>query len=91
MNKASIAIHRCSNAAADRRRIPPAYAGYYNDIRTHWSLDKDAPVHKFTPDPWAGFIATIQRGHRCIGHSLAAKIYARVLVLIDKMKGKRAR
>ena len=46
---------------AHLRRILRAYAGYYNDIRTHRSLDKDAPVSrpvqrtgiiKFTPDPW---------------------------------------
>ena len=29
---------------AHLRRILRAYAGYYNDIKTHWSLDKDAPV-----------------------------------------------
>jgi transposase InsO family protein len=29
---------------AHLRRILRAYAGYYNDISTHWSLDKDAPV-----------------------------------------------
>jgi transposase InsO family protein len=29
---------------AHLRRILRAYAGYYNDIRTHRSLDKDAPV-----------------------------------------------
>jgi transposase InsO family protein len=28
------------------RRILQAYACYYNDIRTHWSLDKDAPAHR---------------------------------------------
>ena len=28
------------------RRILRAYARYYNDIRTHWSLDKDAPVSR---------------------------------------------
>jgi transposase InsO family protein len=28
------------------RRILRAYAGYYNDIRTHRSLDKDAPVSR---------------------------------------------
>ncbi len=28
------------------RRILRAYASYYNDIRTHWSLDKDAPVSR---------------------------------------------
>jgi transposase InsO family protein len=46
---------------AHLRRILRAYAGYYNDIRTCRSLDKDTPVsrarsadwnHKFTPDPW---------------------------------------
>jgi hypothetical protein len=26
------------------RRILRTYARYYNDIRTHWSLDKDAPA-----------------------------------------------
>jgi transposase InsO family protein len=31
---------------AHLRRILRAYAGYYNDIRTHWSLDKDAPVSR---------------------------------------------
>jgi hypothetical protein len=29
---------------AHLRRILRAYARYYNDIRTHWSLDKDAPA-----------------------------------------------
>jgi transposase InsO family protein len=28
------------------RRILRAYAGYYNGIRTHWSLDKDAPISR---------------------------------------------
>ena len=46
---------------AHLRRILRAYARYYNDIRTHRSLDKDAPVSrpvqrtgiiKFTRDPW---------------------------------------
>ena len=31
---------------AHLRRILGAYAGYYNDIRTHRSLDKDAPVSR---------------------------------------------
>ena len=41
------------------RRILRSYARYYNDIRTHRSLDKDAPVsrpvdrkHQFTRDTW---------------------------------------
>src|SRR5512143_1799852 len=46
---------------AHLRRILRAYARYYNDVRTHRSLDKDAPVprpvqagrnHWFTRDPW---------------------------------------
>ena len=28
------------------RGILRAYAHYYNNIRTHWSLDKDAPVSR---------------------------------------------
>ena len=28
------------------RRILQAYARYYNEIRTHWSLDKDAPTSR---------------------------------------------
>ena len=31
---------------AHLRRILQAYARYYNVIRTHWSLDKDAPVSR---------------------------------------------
>ena len=31
---------------AHLRRILRTYARYYNDIRTHWSLDKDAPVSR---------------------------------------------
>jgi transposase InsO family protein len=31
---------------AHLRRILHAYARYYNDIRTHWSLAKDAPVSR---------------------------------------------
>jgi hypothetical protein len=31
---------------AHLRRILRAYARYYNDIRTHWSLAKDAPVSR---------------------------------------------
>jgi transposase InsO family protein len=28
------------------RRILRAYASYYNDVRTHWSLEKDAPASR---------------------------------------------
>ena len=31
---------------AHLRRILQTYAGYYNSIRTHWSLDKDAPLFR---------------------------------------------
>jgi transposase InsO family protein len=31
---------------AHMRRILRAYARYYNDIRTHWSLAKDAPISR---------------------------------------------
>src|SRR5450830_77555 len=39
---------------AHLRRILRAYARYYNDIRTHRSLDKDAPVSR--PVQWTGII-----------------------------------
>jgi len=28
------------------RRILTKYATYYNELRTHWSLNKDAPIHR---------------------------------------------
>ena len=31
---------------AHLRRIVGAYAGYYNEARTHRSLNKDAPLHR---------------------------------------------
>ena len=31
---------------AHLRRILAAYTGYYNDLRTHLSLDKDSPAHR---------------------------------------------
>jgi transposase InsO family protein len=39
---------------AHLRRILRAYAGYYNDVRTHRSLDKDSPVAR--PVQWTGSI-----------------------------------
>src|SRR6476660_109690 len=30
------------------RRVLRAYVSYYNGVRTHWSLNKDAPVHRPT-------------------------------------------
>jgi transposase InsO family protein len=39
---------------AHRRRLLRTYARYYNDIRTHRSLDKDAPVSR--PVQWVGSI-----------------------------------
>jgi transposase InsO family protein len=41
---------------AHLRRILQRYAGYYNKIRTHWSLDKDAP--SFRPVQRIGNIAS---------------------------------
>jgi hypothetical protein len=46
---------------AHLRRIPKSYANYYNGVRTHRSLNKDAPVSgpvqrsgviSFTRHPW---------------------------------------
>jgi hypothetical protein len=34
------------SAKVHLRRVLRSYARYYNDIRTHWSLDKDAPVSR---------------------------------------------
>ncbi len=31
---------------AHLRRILTEYAAYYNELRTHWSLNKDAPIHR---------------------------------------------
>lgn len=31
---------------AHLRRILSTYAAYYNECRTHWSLNKDAPIHR---------------------------------------------
>jgi transposase InsO family protein len=39
---------------AHLRRILQAYAGYYNDVRTHQSLDKDAPTYRAVQ--WTGSI-----------------------------------
>jgi transposase InsO family protein len=41
---------------AHLRRILQAYAAYYNKIRTHRSLDKDAPA--FRPVTWIGAITS---------------------------------
>ena len=35
-----------ANGEAHLRRILAAYAGYYNELRTHLSLDKDSPAHR---------------------------------------------
>jgi hypothetical protein len=41
---------------AHLRRILRTYARYYNNIRTHRSLDKDAPVSR--PVQWTGIISS---------------------------------
>jgi hypothetical protein len=51
---------------AHLRRILKAYASYYNDVRTHLSLDKDAPEFRHSETgaasprfhSWAGCIIT---------------------------------
>ena len=35
---------------AHLRRILTKYAAYYNELRTHWSLNKDAPIHRAIQD-----------------------------------------
>src|SRR5947209_18430133 len=37
---------------AHLRRILTKYAAYYNELRTHRSLNKDAPIHR-TSSTWA--------------------------------------
>ena len=41
---------------AHLRRILRAYARYYNNSRTHWPLDKDAPVSR--PIQWDGSMSS---------------------------------
>jgi len=52
--------HIIVSGEAHLRRILISYAAYYNSVRTHRSLNKDAPIfssdstdrnHSFTPDP----------------------------------------
>jgi transposase InsO family protein len=38
--------HMIVFSAAHLRRILKAYAAYYNEVRTHRSLSKDAPIHR---------------------------------------------
>jgi transposase InsO family protein len=40
---------------AHLRRILAAYVAYYNELRTHLSLDKDSPTHR--PIKWFGQVA----------------------------------
>ena len=49
---------------ADLRRILRTYARYHNDIRTHWSLDKDAPVSR-----------PVQRTGIIISHALLSGLH----------------
>ena len=58
---------------AHLRRILQAYAGYYNDVRTHRSLDKDAP-----------FSRPVQRIGRVTSHALLGGLhhrYCRILII----------
>lgn len=38
--------HVVALGEAHLRRVLREYCLHYNEIRTHWSLDKDAPVHR---------------------------------------------
>jgi len=40
--------HTVVFSEAHLRRIAAAYTGYYNECRTHLSLDKDSPNHRST-------------------------------------------
>ena len=35
---------------AHLRRVLRVYAGYYNEIRTHRTLQKDTPIHREIPE-----------------------------------------
>jgi transposase InsO family protein len=57
--------HIMASGEAHLRRILISYAAYYNSVRMHRSLNKDAPTfssdstdrnHSFTPESSAGFI-----------------------------------
>jgi transposase InsO family protein len=39
------------------RRLPANYCIYYNEVRTHLALDKDAPFHR--PTQTVGYIASV--------------------------------
>src|SRR6266567_4020621 len=81
---------------AHLRRILRSYARYYNDIRTHRSLDKDAPVSRpvqrtgiITSNPILGGLhrhyvrIEVFGTHRCVAQALvgAATLTATVVVL----------
>jgi hypothetical protein len=51
------------------RRVLKSYAKYYNETRTHRSLDKDAPISR--PVQWDGSIMSHARKHRAsLAHRL---------------------
>jgi len=65
--------HVVALSEAHLRRILQAYAGYYNDVRTHRSLDKDAP-----------FSRPVQRIGRVTSHALLGGLhhrYCRILII----------
>jgi transposase InsO family protein len=47
--------HVVVSGEAHVRRILAAYTGYYNELRTHLSLNKDSPGHR--PPQWLGRLA----------------------------------
>jgi transposase InsO family protein len=49
---------------AHLRRILKNYAAYYNGVRTHWSLQKDAPVYR-----------SIQRSGAIVPHAILGGLH----------------
>jgi transposase InsO family protein len=47
---------------ADLRRVLKTYAGYYNKVRTHLSLDKDAPNRRRTQTVGSVFAMPVLEG-----------------------------
>ena len=60
---------------ADLRRVPKAYASYYNRIRTHLSLDKDAPLGRRRQT--VGTIVSIPILAGCIVNIFGSRLSAR--------------
>jgi len=60
---------------ADLRRVLKAYASYYNRVRTHLSLSKDAPL--FRRSPMVGDIAAIPSLADSIIYMFAYRVFGK--------------